>query len=224
MKKVILLPATIITNGCWWLKRSNEKDREEDHYESLKKWLENTDFDIVFCENSGADLEFLKPLIEQHPDRVELISYTGNDYDRSFGKGHGELKTIAYAIEKSEKLKSQNIIHKVSGRYFLSNIPNIIKHLEQEKIDESFDLILYYHPPMFETYIIPSVYFGISRKTFEKHMKNAVVNDAAGIYLEHALFNVFSQTPKNKICFIEAMGLDPNQKTGTTNETISHLK
>lgn len=224
MKKAILLPSTINTNGCWWLKRSNEKDREQDHFDSVKKWLELTDFDLVFCENSGADLSFLQPLLDKYPGRVELISYNDNNYDRSFGKGHGELKTIAYAIEKSEKLKEQNIIHKVSGRYYLSNIQSVIKHLENKKIDESFDLILYYHPPMFETCIIPSVYFGVSKKMFEKHFKNAIVNDAAGIYLEHALFNVFAQTPKEKVCFLEVMGLDPEQKTGTTNETITHLK
>ena len=163
MSETILLTATIKTNGCWWLKRSEVEDRENDYYAALEKWLINTDFDFVFVENSGAELDFLNPLLEQYKDRVEVISYSDNDYDRSLGKGHGELRTVNYAIEHSEKLKSSNIIHKVSGHYYLTNIKNILDHLKKENIESKFDLIAYYHPPMFEYHVIPTVYFGMKK-------------------------------------------------------------
>lgn len=224
MSEVILLSATIRTNGCWWLKRSEVKDREQDHYSALEKWLRNTDYEFVFVENSGAELDFLQPLLDEFKGRVEVISFSDNDYDRSLGKGHGELRTINYALEHSEKLKNKNIIHKVSGRYYLTNIKNVLDHLKKEKIDDKFDLIAYYHPPMFEYHVIPTVYFGAKRKFFEKYLKNAIVNDAAGIYLEHALFNAFTHLEKDKVCFFDTMGIEPDQKSGTGNAVIEHLK
>lgn len=224
MSETILLTATIKTNGCWWLKRSEVEDREKDYYAALEKWLVNTDFDFVFVENSGAELGFLNPLLEQHKDRVEIISYSDNDYDRSLGKGHGELRTINYAIEHSEKLKAASIIHKVSGRYYLTNIKNILDHLKKEGIESKFDLIAYYHPPMFEYHVIPTVYFGMKKKTFEKYMKDAIVNDAAGVYIEHALFNAFTHLEKDKVCFFDTMGIESDQRSGTGNAIIEHLK
>lgn len=224
MTEVFLLPATIKTNGCWWLERSKVEEREQDHFEALQKWLENTDYDFVFCENSGADCSFLNPLIEKYGNRIELISYSDNDYDRSLGKGHGELRTINYALEHSTKLKKSTFIHKVSGRYYLSNIKNILDTLKSESREDFFDLIAYYHPPMFEYYVIPTVYFGMKRKVFDKYLKEALVNDAAGVYLEHTLFNAFTQLPKEKVCFFEIMGLAPDQRSGTGNAVITHLK
>lgn len=224
MTETFLLPATIHTNGCWWLERSKAEEREADHYNALEKWLENTDYEFVFCENSGASLDFLNPLIEKYGSRIEVLSYTDNDYERSLGKGHGELRTINYAIKHSEKLKTQDIIHKVSGRYYLSNIKTVLDHLTTNRLINNFDLIAYYHPPMFEYFVIPTVYFGIKRKTFDKHMKDALVNDAAGVYLEHALFNTFTQLEKEKVCFFDTMGLEKGQKSGTGNAVIEHLK
>ena len=115
MTETFLLPATIHTNGCWWLERSKAEEREHDHFVALQKWLENTEYDFVFCENSGANLEFLKPLIDQYGSRIEVISYTDNNYERSLGKGHRELKTNNHALEHSVILKEQDIINKEYG-------------------------------------------------------------------------------------------------------------
>lgn len=224
MSEVILLTATINTNGCWWLQRSDTTDREQDYLRALELWLTKTDFEFVFTENSGADLSFLNHLLDKFKDRLEVLSFSDNNYERSFGKGYGELRTVSYAIDNSTKLKDKDMIHKVSGRYYLTNIPNVLNHLKDKGVESDFDLIAYYHPPMFEYYVIPTVYFGIKRSVYDKHMRNAVINDAAGIYMEHTLFNTFTHLEKNKVCFFDTMGIEKDQKSGTGNAHIEHLK
>lgn len=59
---VLLLTATVNTNGCSMLARTDAKTRQDDYAQTLTYYLEETAHPIVLVENSGHDLEFLRRL------------------------------------------------------------------------------------------------------------------------------------------------------------------
>jgi hypothetical protein len=56
----LLLTSSIDPNNCSFTERKSIDDRKNDYMNSLFKWLTNTDFDIVYIDNSNYDLTFLK--------------------------------------------------------------------------------------------------------------------------------------------------------------------
>ena len=79
----LLLTAAINTRNCWFVKRTNPKDRLEDYKWALRQWLQepcvNT---IIFCENTGFDLSDLVT-IKEHENvqgkNVTIMSYIAED-------------------------------------------------------------------------------------------------------------------------------------------------
>ncbi|MCQ3976716.1 MAG: hypothetical protein DPW09_25080 [Anaerolineae bacterium] len=87
---------------------------------------------IVFAENSNADISRLHELVHRNglQDRVELISFYGLDYPAEYGKGYGEFKLVDYAMSNSRLLSaemSKAVIWKVTGRYVVKNLSEVIR-------------------------------------------------------------------------------------------------
>lgn len=87
---------------------------------------------IVFAENSEADLELLRDRLADsgHENEVELLSFNGLDYPPQFGRGYGEFKLIDYAIAHSLFLlqaRPEDAIWKVTGRYIVRNLSQMIR-------------------------------------------------------------------------------------------------
>ena len=59
--------------------------------------------DLVFCENSGADLSEFRDAAQRAgmSNSVRFLSFTGNSGAERFGKGHGEIEMLKYAFENS---------------------------------------------------------------------------------------------------------------------------
>lgn len=112
---VILLTATIDPNNCASTIRTSITDRTQDYYNVITELLTKTDLEIVFIENSNHSLGILSEFIGNQ--RIEILQFEGNTYNRSFGKSFGEQLEINYALVHSEKLKSVDYIMKLTGRY-----------------------------------------------------------------------------------------------------------
>ncbi len=224
MNNTILLTACINTNNCAFLARSDSKDRENDYYNALEKWLTNTTLDFVFVENSNADLTRLKELASQHGDRVEFLQFDGNEYERGLGKGHGENIATAYAVDNSIKLQNEDFIHKVSGRYYLTEIANCIFQLKELNYFDNIDIIAHYNEALFNGGSIPTVYYGMRKEIYNKTLRNFHVNDSNGHYLELGMFITAVNLPHERVVFLNVIGLEPDQVTGTTNATIDYLQ
>lgn len=232
----LLLPGTINVNDCWFLARSNPVDRQNDIKQAITKWLERSKFEIIFVENSNADLSFLDELKEAHPDRLETLSFDGNNYDRSFGKGHGEILAINYGLDHSEKLRDEKFFHKVAGRYFLTEIEEKYAEFEEQFGADKIDLVVHIKEELFyEHNSIPTVYFGITRELYDSHLRNFKVHDNHGIYLEHGMYKAFTsclllndliqeEEDKLNLFFVKEIGLEADQVSGTNNHVIEHLK
>jgi len=111
----ILLTGTIDTNSCINTKRTNIEDRINDYYNNINKILQDTDLDIVFVENSNHPLGILSQVLSS--ERVEVLQFSGNTFDRRLGKGHGEWMIINHALENSTKLRTVEYLAKLTGRY-----------------------------------------------------------------------------------------------------------
>ncbi len=134
---LLILTATITPpEGARNLARTDPKMRLEDYKKAFNFYLSSLKNNqisyLVFADNSNSDLTDLKVLCEQYDltDRVELMSFQGLDYPPDYGRGYGEFKLIDYVMEHSyliSQLPLEANIWKITGRYILVNLKDIIK-------------------------------------------------------------------------------------------------
>jgi len=155
--------------------------RKNQYIESIKFYLNTSSNRILFVENSGTDISkyFEKDILS---NRLEILSFKGNDYDKNFGKGFGEMLIIQYAFDKSKFIKSSDFIFKITGRYKIINHESFEKYYNRKRPD----LMVNLNNNML---IADSRFFGAIPDFYMRILlsyKNAV-NDTNGIYFEHAL-------------------------------------
>ena len=184
LKKVcILLTATIDPKGIVFMQRSDPTVRENDYIDSIKKWIENISYSILFCENSGYNSK-IEEILKGYVDRkTEFLQFNGQDFPRELGKGYGELQTIKYAIQHSNLIKGSDYVIKVNGRYFIKNIEKIACALSSNK-----DVYVMADLKKELTWADSRVYaFKPSFITEYLSKFQDLINDSKGFYLEHAL-------------------------------------
>src|SRR5690242_165008 len=130
MSKVILLMTATVNPGEMVLTAlSDPLKRQEQYIQSLNYWLHKTDLNIVLVENSNADLS--RFIDKKFHNRIEFLTFNGNDYPKLLGKGYGELNCLKYAYEKSSFLKKSDFIFKLTGRYRVANFEKFYLHYLQ---------------------------------------------------------------------------------------------
>ena len=125
MKKVIFLTACVKPNGMTYTVLNDIHIRKQQYIDALRWYLENTSHTIVFVENTNTDLSsvFKEWIVK---GRLEMLSFKGNDYDISLGKGYGEAKILEYGLEYSNYIERDDVVVKISGRYICKNIATIL--------------------------------------------------------------------------------------------------
>ncbi len=173
----ILLTATIDTNNCINTKRNNFEDRINDYYTNIKKILEETDFDIIFVENSYHDLSKIKEF--ENNKRIEIIQYNGNNFNRKLGKGYGEWDIINHAVENSYKIKNNDYLIKLTGRYSV-NLNIIKEHLHN-------DFILYEKETNLNENWAFTGFYKIPKSFWIEYMSKSYISDEPNCYIENVL-------------------------------------
>ena len=131
-RNVLLLTATITPlAGIPLLARTDPKLRLQDYKTALSFYINQLGscFDaIIFAENSNSDISSLRSLVanKQSLDQVEFISFYGLDYLPSYGRGYGEFRLIDYAIVNSKLITNDDVVWKVTGRYVIENICELV--------------------------------------------------------------------------------------------------
>lgn len=127
MHYIILLTGCINPDGMPFTTLTDVSVRKKQYIEAINYYLHNTDFPIVFVENSGTDISNSRELITDK-ERLELISYKGNIH-KNKGKGYGEAEIIDYALIHSHIITSKHNdcpIIKITGRLIVENITDIV--------------------------------------------------------------------------------------------------
>lgn len=133
----ILLTATIVPNVLDSLIINNPNERQEQYLNSIRWYIKNTNFEIVFCENSGTNIcPFLSP---DEKKRVEVLTFYQTPIaDKSKDRGYTELMIIEYALHNSSTLRRADCIVKGTGRLILKNIKSIVKQCEGREGSKKF--------------------------------------------------------------------------------------
>ena len=122
---VILLTACVNPGGMPFTVLNDTSERLRQYREALDFYLRKTTLPIVFCENTLCDFsEDYKEYIAA--GRLEYISFDGNNFDKSKGKGYGEALIMEEAFRTSVIIKPSDIIVKITGRLKVTNINNLI--------------------------------------------------------------------------------------------------
>ena len=100
-------------------------------------------YPIVLVENSDVSLDVWNQEFKDSLD-LEIMQFRPNDsvasvgFDNSQGKGYNEYLMIKKAILMSEKLKECTHFLKITGRYAMENICDVIKEIEKRGRDKVF--------------------------------------------------------------------------------------
>lgn len=132
-KITIFLTGCIHVNTKEGLAISDAAVRKQQYIDAIQWYLNNTPYNIVFCENSGTDIS---NEIGTGRGRLEFLTYTSKPLKVDYGKGQREMEIIAYAIEHSAMLMSSDIIIKGTGRLILKNIVPVTSWLAKRNTSD----------------------------------------------------------------------------------------
>lgn len=192
---VLLLTSCINPGGMSYTVLQDKEERKSQYKKAIRFYLEHTKYRIVFCDNSGEDLKEMEEIFVD--SRLELLSFHGNDYDKSLGKGYGEFGILQYAFQHSRFIKEATTVVKITGRLIVNNLVEAI----------GLQDIIYFYPNRFvyaeanapgtsdSRCIAASKVFFLS----VLGVSDNPINDSLGYYLEHYLYDSIKQLPTNYV-------------------------
>lgn len=188
---------------------NNIEERQAQYVNAIRFYLKETNYPIVFCENSGTDISYLfQDFIDS--GKLECLSFIGNQ-DKQKGKGYGEAEIIEYALKHSCFINDNCIVTKITGRLIINNICNILSPLKKR---DNFVSCLFHSDLKFADSRLVCATVGFY-SYFLKH-KNQI-NDNNSIYFEHILSSSVIDSNIRYIPFSEAPIIIG--QSGTTGDT-----
>jgi hypothetical protein len=138
----IILTSTVNVHNVTFLFQVNPQSRIDTYLKSIKKWLYETNLNIVLVENSGYTFEELNEEKEIFKSRFEIISFDETKLEEAeylqqhqFGKGRHELFAINYAYKSSQLIKHSIFIIKITARYYIQEFENFLNDFELNNYD-----------------------------------------------------------------------------------------
>jgi hypothetical protein len=170
--------------GMAFTKLQDANDRLKQYKNALNWYLHNSNLPIVVVENTLTDFSDEYSLYIQS-GRLEFLTFDGNRYDKSRGKGYGEALIIKYGIEHSAFLKRSKRLIKITGRL-------IIRNFKQLCWNASCQNNVYANTTLMKGRCVCMSYFFIAPTEFmEKYFISALdrLNDSENYYFEHLLYD-----------------------------------
>ena len=125
-KYVLLLTACVKPGRMINTVLTDPSIRREQYIEALRFYLRETNYSIVFIENTEEDFSNLFRIYIES-GRLEYITFQGNNHlYQHRGKGYGEAVILEYAIQHSRFLQECEYIVKITGRLKLLNVKQIL--------------------------------------------------------------------------------------------------
>jgi hypothetical protein len=144
-----------------------------------------SDAECAHAKNAGVYIEQLS--FQQKSEEVVL-----------FGKGQGEMQIVEYALNNSEILSDSSAFYKLSGRYFLSNMRDVLRVTEQHP-----SVFFNYNPKFIlrDSQFTCSAFYKCSIHAYECILKKAIDRCTLSREgrLESAFFKVLSTTGQKSI-------------------------
>lgn len=182
-KYVILLTACVNPDGMPFTVLNDASERLRQYRKALEFYLTESSYPIVFCENTLCDFsDDYKNYINK--GRLEFITFDGNKFDKTKGKGYGEAIIMEEAFRRSKLIAENNFIVKITGRLLVRNISQLIKDNTQMPTPT----IQTFSPNnnMIDSRLI------VCPKSFYINdflSQKELINDTKGKYFEHILYD-----------------------------------
>lgn len=189
---ILLLTACINPQDVPFTVLNNQEERRRQYIEALEYYLSNTNYKIVFAENSNTDISYAFSK-EIEAGRLEYLTFKGNKY-KSRGKGYGECEIIEHALKHSSIIgnKKHLRIVKITGRLVVKNIKHVVcVHslcFPQKAVLCAINSDLSF--PDSRVVMASKSFF---LKLIEMKCK---INDTIGYYFEHALLDTMVKEKK----------------------------
>lgn len=189
----LLLTATIKLHPRQ-LASDGDPDIRRREYGEVLRWLAARPCGIrefVFCENSGADLgdfEEIQKLFERQGLKLRLVSCETPANVSVPGKGWGEGWTVETALSKCPELNSSSGFYKLTGRYKLMNMHQVLKCVRRARNSEDKpDFICGSFQVTHKGPYSGTAFFWTTGEFYKEKLMTAyrAVNDHSGVYLEH---------------------------------------
>ena len=116
-----------------------DKDKRYHQYiDNIIRFISTSDFThFVFCENSNTkikDQEMLELLCKYHNKHIEFLTFLGDqEKTQKLTRAYGDQEIMEYAIRNSKILAEYEGFYKITGRYRIKNINQVLKERENEK-------------------------------------------------------------------------------------------
>ncbi len=181
IKLVFVLTGTINTNDIQFNQLTNPDIRKSQYLDAINYYLTTYSAPVVFVENSNTDIS---PHFEGiSKTRLEIITFEGNHYPPSKGKGYGEMEILNYAIKHSSLLKEATHVVKVTGRYKVLNMDKYLNYVH------SFKELIDIHVDLSRSLTYSDSRFFIVGKSFfdDLFLYHEQLDDSNGFYMEHAI-------------------------------------
>ena len=213
---IILLTACVNPSGMSSTKLQDTEVRLEQYKKALTFYLSETPYKILFVENSSYDFsnEFSTYI---NDGRLEYITFSGNNYNLSLGKGYGEAQILLYAIENSSFLKKASTIIKITGRIIVENTMQLsaISNISSKK---NVAIACNIRP---SKKLGTSTFFICKKVFLIKYFLPSIngINDTKGIWFEHVLYKAIINCKQEKEgdCMIFSRPLKIKGIAGTTS-------
>lgn len=213
-KTVILLTACISPNGMAFTALQDPKERERQYIDAVRFYADSTDYPIVFCNNSG---ENIAPNFLDLKDRVEFLSFFGNDYDKNLGKGYGEYYILAYAFKNSQFIRQATNLIKITGRLKVKNIQNQIR-LSSFVFAFSSPYILVSNLNDKDRFAHSECIVADKEFYEDYFLRENNINDSKCYYFEHQLYDSIDRSPYQ--LFRYCIPLEIEGMSGTSGAVI----
>lgn len=176
----LLLTGCIHPNGMSLTSLQNPEVRRLQYIDSIRFYLKKTPFNIVFVENSGTDISTFFNDLEIR--RIDFVTFVGNDYNKLYGKGYGEMLILKEAFKRSKFISETTRICKITGRYKIANIMSLIS--SSHKMNSSISGLFRSDFQFMDSRIFIADWNFYSNYLFAN---SEVVNDSEGMYFEKVL-------------------------------------
>lgn len=133
MNYPLLLTATIVPQTHYELNLKDSNKRYHQYIDNIIKLITTSSFThFVFCENSNTwvkDQQMLELLCAYYNKHIEFLTFQwDNEKTQQFTRAYGDQEIIEFAMQNSKILAEHQGFYKLTGRYWIKNLNQVIKH------------------------------------------------------------------------------------------------
>ena len=197
---------TVLLTGCieptskisiwkYWYKWSiNVNERLKDYFFSIQYYIMYSDFkNIIFCDNSNykclEHISILKELANIYGKNLEVLQFEWDNVKiTNTYYGYWEWEIINYALSNSKILWNCKSWYKITGRYIIENINDIIA-LHKDDKNLFFRLMFPY-----SFFSLCTALFKVSKEDYNKYLKDINCKLEAWTALESLYYKTLKKT------------------------------